>query len=480
MTRNSIRTEYPDSLINIDAEQAILSAVLVHNPVIHRVLEIVDIEDFSEPLHQRLMYQISVMVAEGSIANPITLKPLFESDPALKDVGGPRYLFQLTEDTVSVAFAADFARQLADLAARRRIYSVMVEKTEAIADLATEKLSDVTTGLDVAIAKAVARRQVGSTLTLADAVDKTWKAIEENAAGKTARGVETEFIPDWNDLTGTMRSGEMIILGARPSMGKTATATSVALGAARNGHGVLFISLEMDYSSITERMMADLMHWEKATTTYADIQNGNIDLYNRDAFDRMRSGIANWPLIITDPSTLSARQLPMVVRRYQREMEAKGRKLELVIVDYLQLMKGEKGQDRYALVTDASQMSKQTAKECGVAMLVLSQLSRGLEAREDKRPSLSDLRESGQIEQDADTVMFLHREQYYLERNKPRDPRKLADWEVSMQAAVGKMDIICAKRRKGRIGSRECNFIAEHQAVRGSKFHHQIHQEDVL
>lgn len=478
MKRKAIRPEYPPSLFNLDAEAEIIGAVMLDNRAIHTVLEILDIEDLYEPLHQRILYEIQVMVADGKTANPVTLRPLFVNDPAIIDLGGPAYLARLTEE---VAFGMigtrDCARQIADLAARRRMYDVMVEKTEAIADVAAEKLSDVTTGLDVAIAKAVSRRQVGSTLSLADAVDKTWKAIEENAAGQRPRGAETDFVPDWNDLTGTMRPGEMIILGARPSMGKTATATSVALGSARRGHGVLFISLEMDYESITERMMADLMHWEKASTTYNDIQAGNIDLYNRDAFARMRVNIRDWPLIITDPSTLSARQLPMLVRRYQREMEAKGRKLELVIVDYLQLMKGEKGQDRYALVTDASQMSKQTAKECGVAMLVLSQLSRGLEAREDKRPTLSDLRESGQIEQDADTVMFLHREEYYLERSKPKAPNKLAEWEIAMQAAAGKMDIICAKRRKGRIGSRECNFIAEHQAVRGSKFHHHIEQE---
>ena len=806
---------YPESLVNIDAEREVLGGILCNNDILHAVLELVDIEDFYELLHQRILFESLSMIAEGKIANPVTLRPLLINDPALNELGGPAYLAVLTESRViSPKFIYDFAMQVADLAKRRRLYDEFRVQSEAIATIGDASIGEVASNIDVAIAKAVARRQVGNSMTLGNAVDKTWRSIEDDVAGRKVRGVETSFIPDWNQLTGTMRPGEFIVLGARPSMGKaqpldakvltpngwtmmgqlevgqaiagpdgrpsrvtaifpqgpkeifrvsfsdgrsaeccaehlwkvrfrkwkhdrvvstlelatmlkkpqyrgrlsvdlvtgdfgvrtdllidpwllgallgdgdlqkgavrfsnaddeviakvrtrlpcdlqlhsaggadyrisggqrggtpnalldalrayglagtvsetkfvprvyleanrdvrsdvlrglldtdgwveksgtvrfssasrqlaldvqylvrslggvcrisvkeapqftsngikktglaaylctvrhpnaeeflsltrkaqrairkrhtvrlsvesieptriteaqcisvshpdrlyvtddfvvthnTATATSVALGAADKGAGVLFISLEMDLESITERMMADLLHWHRATTTYQDVQNGNIAMHDQHIFDEVRRRAAELPLIVVDPPSLTAARLPMVVRRYQREMEARGQRLDLVVLDYMQMMKGSKGQDRFETVTEISQISKATAKECGIAMLALSQLSRAVEQREDKRPQLSDLRESGQIEQDADTILFLYREEYYLERTKPRktEEKRHAAWEEAMQAASGRLEIICAKRRKGRIGSRNCHFFGAHQAVRGSNF----------
>jgi replicative DNA helicase len=271
-----------------------------------------------------------------------------------------------------------------------------------------------------------------------------------------------------------MRAGEVTILAGRPSMGKTAVALSVLLGAGQAGAGALFISLEMSRQELMKRAITDLIFAHGESASFDSVQKGKFTAFDQTRLREARQAIDNWPIIITDPSALRIGRLAMMIRRYQRRMAARGQELKLVVIDYLGLIQSDNRKaSRYEQVAEVSRTIKRVAKECGVHILVLSQLSRAVEQREDKHPMLSDLRDAGDIEQDADNVVFVYREQYYLERAEPdpADIRKRPDWETQMDAARDRVELICAKRRNGRIGSRKCFFFGSHQAVRGSRFY---------
>jgi replicative DNA helicase len=249
-------------------------------------------------------------------------------------------------------------------------------------------------------------------------------------------------------------------------MGKTACALSYALGAAARGHGVLFVSIEMGAEQLAERMAADLCL--DSRIPYADIRDRRLTSQQRMEVCRARDRLAAMPLQVIDKGGLTIGRLRILVRRWCRRFEARGQKLELVIVDYLQLLRADRKMDRYETVTEISKSLKEMAKDNNLAVFALSQLSREVEKRPDKRPQLSDLRESGQVEQDADAVLFFLRPEYYLrtEEPAPNDP-KHAEWQVALDKCQGRIELIAAKRRNGQTGSRVADFLGQFQAVRG-------------
>ena len=282
------------------------------------------------------------------------------------------------------------------------------------------------------------------------------------------RGVMCKIIPPMDDLLGGARRKQMIVLAARPGMGKTAVALSYSLGAAQNGHGVLYVSLEMSGAELGARMAADLCFDGHGGVYYGDLVNQSLKDRDRHRIGNARKMLADMPFEVVDASSLSVHRLNTMVRRYVRRFAAKGESLDLVVVDYLQLLSATKGKSAYETVSEISRALKAIAKEHDVAVLALAQLSREVEKRPGCRPQLSDLRDSGQIEQDADTVMFLLRNEYYLQREKKEmtDP-DYGKWEALMQEHAGKIEFICAKRRNGETGKGIGAFHGAYQAVRG-------------
>jgi replicative DNA helicase len=251
-------------------------------------------------------------------------------------------------------------------------------------------------------------------------------------------------------------------------MGKSATALSYALGAARNGHGALFVSLEMSADEIGERMAADLCFDSERRVPANAISSGNLtqaqNLEICRAYDRMKE----LPIAVVDTSGAAVGKINRLIRRHARRFAARGQKLELVIVDYLGLARPDRTRDKtYEEVSEVSRGLKEAAKQHGVAMMALHQLSRNVEQRADKRPIMADLRDSGQIEQDADSILFLFAPEYYLAQAEPREEEKHAAWEEAMHNAAGQLDFIVAKRRRGPAGTGRGSFFRAYQAVRG-------------
>lgn len=457
---------------NLDAEASLLGAMMVDNRLVDDVLPILDAEDFFEPVHGDIYNKIVATTAMGEPATPVTLIPRFRDHPAIKDLGGPGYLAQLTEQSASLINALHFARQIAQLSRHRKIEQGLMG---ALKTLRSDPECEVGSALAEVegLLMQSEDQSADKSASLAQCFDATLQDIEDEAAGRKPRGVTTAFLPDWDDITGTMRPGEVIVCAARPGMGKTSVASSVALGAAKDGHGTLFVSLEMPKDQIMRRMISDLLYRAGNAPSFADVIAGRFTEEDRMRLGDVRAMIADWPLSIISPALLRIGSLSRMVHSHRRMFEARGHTLRLVVVDYLQLVKSDdKRANIYETVSEVSRSLKRLAKECGVTILALAQLNREVEKRDDKRPHLADLRDSGQIEQDADTVIFLHRAEYYLRQSEPdaSDVAKHEKWLTMVQEATDRIDIYAAKRRNGELVRRKCWFFAKHQATRGSKF----------
>jgi replicative DNA helicase len=298
----------------------------------------------------------------------------------------------------------------------------------------------------------------------AEAVADLIKGFDEPKGGVTCG-----TIPELDRVLGKLRKKQLIILGARPGMGKTAVAVSYAVGAAKQGFGVLFVSLEMSSRELAGRMVADLC-WTGGDNSvpYQAIVDQRLSDFHMRRVCEAESRMHGLPLEIIDASTLKTGQLKRLIKRHKRRFESRGQNLDLVIVDYMQLMHTDhRANSQYERISEISQSLKATAKGFDVAVMALAQLSREVEKRPGKRPIRSDLRDSGQIEQDADTILFLLREEYYLNEARPPEasPKFLA-WQESMDMVKGRIEFIVAKQRAGREGFAVGTFHAEYQAVR--------------
>jgi replicative DNA helicase len=314
---------------------------------------------------------------------------------------------------------------------------------------------------------------------IASAMDERDIGRHERSAGEAAMaivntfdqavaGVTCEVIPTLDKILGPIRPTHFDVGAGRPGMGKTAVAVSYARGAAKKGHGVLFFSLEMGGDELAERLLADDC-FDEHRIPYEAIRDRKLDMIERREVCRAQERLAALPIQIIDKAGLSIGQIRSMVRRWRRRFAARGQSLDLVIVDYLQLVRGERRMDRIEVVSEVSRALKEIAKDNHLGVLALSQLSRAVESRADKRPQLSDLRESGQIEQDADAVLFLLRPEYYLRKEGEPifgDP-DYEEWQAKLEKCQGRIEFIVAKRRGGREGSAWGEFLGPYQAVRG-------------
>ncbi|MGL4640505.1 MAG: replicative DNA helicase [Shewanella sp.] len=453
-------TQDLDKLRNVEAEAMILSAMLLHNGLIDRTADRLSEDDFYETAHAGLFAAIVKEASLGKAVSPVTLQPYLSAIAGLSDLGGVKYLLQLTESTGSGFMLEDCAKQVAELSKRRRILAGLEKASEMVADMGSS-ISDVTSSVDAALTDKGAIDGV----VQSSAVECLDALLQQTDAD----GVQCHVIPEFDQIAGKFRKKELIILAGRPGMGKTACALSYSLGAAQAGHGVLFVSLEMSGTELAARMAADLCFDGSVGVPYSALRDNRLSSNQASHVVKARRILADLPFCVVDAGKLTTGRLSMIVMRTKRRMEAAGISLDLVVVDYLQLMSPDSvARSMYEKVSEISMALKAIAKTHNVAVVALAQLSREVEKRPDKRPQLSDLRDSGQIEQDADGVMFLVRQAYYMKQDEPdKDDISHSSWQANYDTAEHEIEFICAKRRNGVTGSEFGKFYGQFQAVRG-------------
>jgi replicative DNA helicase len=449
-----------DALVNLEAEAVLLGAMLIENSLIDRVADTVDGSDFVEPLHGRIFDAIIREYSLGKRVSPVSIKGYFDDDPAIKELGGTAYLARLTSDPMALVMGDSIYKQVADLSLRRRMRDGLTIAATACAD-PEATIGEIINHADAAL-NVTGKDQIHQP-TGGECFDELLASFDDKD-----EGVLCHSIPELDRILGPLRPKQLIIGAGRPGMGKTATALSYAIGAARNGHGVLFVSLEMSSTELASRMAADLCFDTETRVPFQAIANGRLTGVQRHKVGEARDYMHTLPFQVIDVGQMTVGRLNMLVRRHARRMAAAGQKLELVVVDYLQLLApDQRTRSNYEAVSEVSRALKAIAKDHGVAVLALAQLSREVEKRDDKRPQLSDLRDSGQIEQDADGVLFLLRQEYYLRKAEPdEDSPKHFDWKAALEAAQGQIEFIVAKRRNGVEGRSVGSFHGAYQAVR--------------
>jgi replicative DNA helicase len=457
---------------NIDAEQALLGAILFDNAAYERLSDQLTARHFYEPFHSRLFAAMEIHIRKGQLAEPIVLAEQFKRDPAFEELGGLRYLADLVDRAPPAANAPDFARLVYELALRREL--IRIGGDIAVAAGQSDPELSARDQIESAEQQLYTLAETGAPTSGLMTFDVALRGAVEMAAEAFGRdgglsGVSTGLI-DLDQRLGGLHPSDLVILAARPSMGKTALATNIAFNVAKsyawepqpdgtrktvNGGVVAFFSLEMSAEQLAMRLLADV-----SGVSSDRLRKGEIDA---SEFGRVRDAaldIQSAPLFIDATGGISISKLAARARRLKRQAG-----LDLIVVDYLQLVtagEGSRVDNRVQEVSMITQGLKALAKELGVPIIALAQLSRQVEQREDKRPQLSDLRESGSIEQDADVVMFIYREAYYKSRAEPREgtPEHLT-WQEDMDRIHNLAEVIIGKQRHGPIGTVKLHFNAD-------------------
>jgi len=453
---------------SIEAEQQLLGAVLTNNDVYDRVASIIGAQHFYDPVHARIYEVAAARIAKNNLASPVTLKAFFEGDAGLDELGGPAYLARLAGSAVSSYAVRDYAQMIYDLAIRRELIGLGrdIAAKAAKVDIASEPREQIVEA-EQALYQLSEQGKTDSGFqsflrAVTDAVNVANAAYQREGG---LAGVSTGLI-DMDKKLGGLHKSDLLILAGRPSMGKTSLATNIAFNVAKaykrgilpdgqegtiEGGVVGFYSLEMSAEQLAARILS-----EAAEVPSEQIRRGDMTEAEFRRFVEAAKSLEACPLFIDDTPALPISQLAARARRLKRTHG-----LDVLIVDYLQLVRGSgRSENRVNEISEITMGLKAIAKELHIPVIALSQLSRQVENREDKRPQLSDLRESGSIEQDADVVMFVFREEYYKEREKPGDHEleKMATWQAEMERLHGKAEVVIGKQRHGPIGTIELSF----------------------
>jgi replicative DNA helicase len=453
---------------NIEAEQQLLGAILTNNDIYDRIAALIRAEHFFDPVHQRIFEIAVARIQKNALASPVTLKGFLEDDAGLRELGGPAYLARIAGAAISAFAARDYAQMIYDLAVRRELMGLGRNITARAARAEVED-----DPRDQIVAAEQALYQLGEQGHADKGFVSFLKATTEAVQSALAAyqrdgglaGISTGLI-DMDRKLGGLHPSDLLILAGRPSMGKTSLATNIAFNIARayrkgrlpdgsegavEGGVVGFFSLEMSSEQLAARILS-----EAAEVPSEQIRRGDMTEQEFRRFVEAAKALETCPLYIDDTPAIPISQLAARARRLKRTHG-----LDVLIIDYLQLVRPASAKDsRVNEVSEITQGLKAIAKELNIPVIALSQLSRQVENREDKRPQLSDLRESGSIEQDADVVMFVYREEYYREREKPGDDNleAMAKWQETMERVHGKAEVIIGKQRHGPIGTVELSF----------------------
>lgn len=450
---------------NVEAEQAILGAILLNNDAFQRVSGIIRAEDFGDAVHGAIFAVIAAKIGRDELASPVTLKTHFDAHEGLAALGGVAYLARLAGAAVSLFAAKDLALVIAAAARKRRLAAVLED--------ARAKLDDPDQDCASALGAVEAHTLTEDSRDSADIISfqqAVHDAAQEERNARTGEGPQPmpTGVARLDDMLGGFYPGDFVILAGRPGMGKSAVALSFALNAARAGKGVALASLEMSASSLAMRAISEATDRAGRGLAYADARKGRLADDDAQDFIRAAIDIQHLPIKIIPPTCRDLGSLYAAARRCQMQFEAKGQPMAALVVDYLQLIRSSR-QNRYEEITEISIALKQMALQLKVPVIALSQLSRAVESRDDKRPIMSDLRESGQLEQDADVILFCYRDEYYLRRETPEaeDLEAYLEHQAALARAAGWLDIIVAKQRMGEIGAARVRFEERFNSLRG-------------
>jgi len=452
-----IKDQFKELPNNIEAEQAVIGSILVSNDIFDEISTIISSINFHDPMHQKIFEAIESLVYKGMLANPITLKNYFEDEK--DDLNVPEYLVKITKFSTSVRQAVEYSKIIYDMFVRRELIKISEQTIDSA------KLNELDTNGQTIIENSerllfdlAEKGSFNSSLVKFDEAMK--QTIEmASAAYKNEEGIVgvPTGLRDLDDKLGGLHQSDLIIIAGRPSMGKTSLATNIAFNAAQKlqdsgkKSSIAFFSLEMSSEQLSTRIIS-----EQARISSNDIRRGRISDEQFDKFLETSKNISELPLYIDETPAISIAAMSNRARRIKRLFG-----LDMVVVDYIQLMRGTtfNKDGRVQEISQITQGLKAIAKELGVPVLALSQLSRQVEQRDDHKPQLSDLRESGSIEQDADVVMFVYREGYYLSRKEPREATvEHAEWQAKMNEVAHLAQIIIGKQRHGPIGNVTLEF----------------------
>ena len=447
---------------NIEAEQAVIGSILVSNEIFDEITPILDAQKFFDPIHVKIFETIENLINKGLLANPITLKNHFENNEGLKELGGQEYLIKITKFSTPAKQTIDYANIVHEMHVRRELIKI----SELVLHQVSNDIEPSSSGEEIiqntekSLFDLAERGHFNqSFMKFESALKQTIemaKSAYQNEEGIV--GVPTG-LTDLDSRLGGMHKQDLIIIAGRPSMGKTALATNIAFHAAKNiekkevKSTVAFFSLEMSSEQLSTRILS-----EQSKIRSNDIRRGKVSEKEFEQFIEASKNIFELPLYIDETPAITIAAISNRSRRIKRLFG-----LELIVVDYIQLMKssGKKEYNRVQEISEITQGLKALAKELNVPVLALSQLSRAVEQRDDKKPQLADLRESGSIEQDADVVMFVYRESYYLERKEPTlGSVEHAEWQQKMDEISHLADIMISKQRHGPTGNVKVEFEA--------------------
>ncbi len=454
---------------NMDAEQALLGAILVNNEAMHHVNSSLRPEHFYVPVHQRVYAAIQSLFDKGLIANPITLKSHFDQDEGLKEIGGGAYLVKLAASSASVINVRNYSDIIYDASQKRSLIGIGEEVVNIAykSDLEIAAMEQIEQAEQKLFSLASEGTSENSFRQLKHSMIEAIERVE-HAYRNSDRviGVPTQLI-DIDKMLGGLHKSDLLILAGRPSMGKTALATTLAHNAADYFYeeglkdpsvkpkSVGFFSLEMSAEQLASRLLSGTTGLSSGKMRKGDLTTDEFSVLVKES-----NKLSQLPFHIDDTPALSIAALRARARRLKRVHN-----LGLLVVDYLQLVRGTTASSQANRVQEVSEITqglKAIAKELDVPVLALSQLSRAVEQRDDKKPQLSDLRESGSIEQDADIVMFVFREEYYLMRKMPREgTSEHATWQAEMEKVHGIAEIIIAKHRNGPVGTVALQFQSD-------------------
>ena len=456
---NLVKNNFEELPNNIEAEQSVIGTILVSNEIFDEINTIISSKNFYDPMHQKIFAAIENLIYKGMLANPITLKNYFENEK--DDLNVPDYLVKVTKFSTSSRQAIEYSRIIYDMFVRRELIKIS-EGTIDSAKLKDLNISgkNIIENSEKLLFDLAEKGSFNSSLVKFDEALKFTIEMATNAY-KNEEGIVgvPTGLTDIDDRLGGLHKSDLIIIAGRPSMGKTALATNIAFNAASKlqesgkKSTVAFFSLEMSSEQLSTRILA-----EQSRIKSNDIRRGKISDEQFDKFIETSKNISELPLYIDETPAISIAAVSNRARRIKRLFG-----LEMIVVDYIQLMRGpvNNANNRVQEISEITQGLKAIAKELSVPVLALSQLSRAVEQRDDHKPLLSDLRESGSIEQDADVVMFVYRAAYYLERKEPQAATvEHAEWQAKMSEIAHLAQIIIAKQRHGPTGNVDLEFEA--------------------
>ena len=455
---NVVKDNFDELPNNIEAEQSVIGTLLVSNEIFDEINIIVSSKNFYDPMHQKIFSAIENLIYKGMLANPITLKNYFENEK--DDINIPDYLVKITKFSTSLRQTIEYSKIIYDMFVRRELIKIS-EGTIDSAKLKDLNISgqNIIENSEKLLFDLAEKGSFNSSLVKFDEALKFTIEMASNAykSEEGIVGVPTG-LTDLDDRLGGLHKSDLVIIAGRPSMGKTALATNIAFNAAKKlqesgkKSSIAFFSLEMSSEQLSTRILA-----EQSRIKSNDIRRGRISDEQFDKFIETSKNISELPLFIDETPAISIAAVSNRARRIKRLFG-----LDMIVVDYIQLMRAINTKDgRVQEISEITQGLKAIAKELSVPVLALSQLSRAVEMRDDKKPQLSDLRESGSIEQDADVVMFVFREAYYLERKEPRPATvEHAEWQAKMNEVSNLAEIMISKQRHGPTGNVMLEFEA--------------------